>query len=91
MRKVSYQVDLILRSVAPEQVLELDMSSLKLVTGTASVSLASYNPLTGTVDIPFVDIPNESGGRDTFSAELQLIPQTSPWRNNSYCAPEIAQ
>lgn len=71
-----YQVDLILRSGAPEQVLEL--SSYKLVTGTASVSLASYNRLTGTVNLPFVNIPNASGGMDTFSAELQLIPQTSP-------------
>ena len=67
----TYQANLILHRVEPKIIFELD--SIKPATETESVSSIQFNPSTGKVQIPLVEI-----GSDTFSATLQLIPETSP-------------
>ena len=67
----TYQADLILHHVEAEIIFELD--SVKLATETESVSSIQFNPSTGKVQIPLVEI-----GPETFSATLQLIPETMP-------------
>ena len=69
-----YQANLIVQQIEPEIILELDMSSIKPAMETLTDdSRASFNSNTGVVQIPLVTI-----GPETFSATLQLIPETSP-------------
>ncbi|MDM8558220.1 two-component regulator propeller domain-containing protein [Candidatus Parabeggiatoa sp. HSG14] len=74
----TFQADLTLHSVEPTIILELNTTSVKLASDNAIEEIAHFESNTGAVDIPLLDIPNTSGSMDTFSVDLQLVPQTSP-------------
>jgi ligand-binding sensor domain-containing protein len=72
-----YQAELSLQSFEPPFIFELD--SLSPVQNSNAFSYANFSNSTGLAHIPFVEIPNGSGGMDTASANLQLVePQSSP-------------
>ena len=73
-----YQADLLVRQFEPEIILEVDMNSLKPADDTTSVGYSNFTPSTGEVYIPLLEVPNATGGMDTYSVTLQLEPQTSP-------------
>jgi len=69
-----YQANLIVQQIEPEIILELNMNSIKPATATLTDdSRASFDSNTGAVQIPLVTI-----GTETFSATMQLIPETAP-------------
>jgi len=69
-----YQANLIVQQIEPEIILELNMNSIKPATATLTDnSWASFDSNTGAVQIPLVTI-----GTETFSATMQLIPETAP-------------
>jgi len=74
----TYQAELVLISVKPDKILKLDTAVLKRITDTHSVSSVHFNTDSGIVQIPLLEIVNESGEIETFSLDLQLIPQTQP-------------
>ena len=73
-----YQADLLVRQFEPSIILEVDMNSLKLADDTTTVGYANFSPGTGEVYIPLLEVPNATGGIDTYSVTLQLEPQASP-------------
>ncbi len=73
-----YQADLLLRQAEPDIILEVDMKSLKLVEDSTSVAYSNFNPNTGTMYIPLLEVPNTTGGIDRYSLNLQLQAQVSP-------------
>ncbi len=61
--------------------LQLDMNSAKLLDKINSVNHTQFDPSTGIVQIPVVEIPEVSTGEiKTYRAELQLVPDSSPMR-----------
>ncbi len=48
------------------------------LTDDTSATAASFDPVTGVVDIPLVDLLNDAGNRDPVSAKLLLIPGSNP-------------
>jgi ligand-binding sensor domain-containing protein len=77
--EVLYQADYVLTSVEPI-ILELQTDSMAPINNTGSACMAQFKPVTNMLYIPAVDIPNEKGDMDTFSAELERVPNTSPWQ-----------
>ena len=73
-----YQADLILRQAEPEFILEVDMKSLKLIDDSTSLAYSNFNPNTGTMHIPLLEVPNTTGGIDRYRVNLQLQAQASP-------------
>jgi len=74
-----YQADLLVRQVEPSIILEVDMNSLRLADDTTAVGYSNFTPSTGEVYIPLLEVPNATGGIDTYSVNLQLEePQASP-------------
>jgi len=61
--------------------LQLDMNSVKPLDKINSLSHTQFEPSTGIVQIPVVEIPEVSPGEiKTYRAELQLVPGSSPMR-----------
>jgi len=73
-----YQADLLVRQFEPSIILEVDMNSLKFADDTTTVGYSNFSPITGEVYIPLLEVPNATGGIDTYSVNLQLEPQASP-------------
>ena len=73
-----YQAEFNLLSMGPEIILELDMESLQPASDTSLVNFANYDSRFGTVYIPWLEVASASDGIDTFRANLQLIPETTP-------------
>jgi len=72
-----YQADLRLSQFEPEIILDVDMNSLKLADDTISVGYANFISSNSEVYIPLLEVPNATGGIDTYSASLTLVPETS--------------
>jgi hypothetical protein len=57
------------------------MNSVKPLDKINSVSHTQFDPTTGIVQIPVIEIPEVATGEiKTYRAELQLVPDSSPMR-----------
>lgn len=68
--EVTYSVDLSL--VNSDPITFSIASELQVVEDPGNVSYANFNTTTKVLHIPFLDMPNEEGGVDTYAADLLL-------------------
>jgi ligand-binding sensor domain-containing protein len=74
-----FQADFVLINIDPIT-LKLNAESMVSTSHTNMACLALFDSSTNMLSIPAVDIPNNIGGVDTFSAELQRVTEILPWQ-----------